>query len=153
MKHLNPEKLHTRLEANIDKDRPIHPRRYTLTHSDLTGDIFLTIGSTYNRKQISSLYTRFMRDEVLASWDQGENGPVLRVHCHVSGGLVFGSPSFRDAIFRRHMPLVLEAFRYGDRGLWEANPHLDRAPIIVNFAARQERYNRNEYWGLCEDYR
>ena len=153
MKHLNPERLHTRWESGAQKDRPLSPRRYTLTHSDFTGEPFLTIGSSYNQKQISGLYTRFMRDEVLGSWEQEDHELTLQVHCHVSGGLVFGSASFRDAIFRRHMPLVLEAFRYGDRGLWEANPHLDLAPIIVNFIAKQARYNQSEPWGLFEDYR
>lgn len=153
MQYLNPEKLHTHWEPDISKDRLLYPRRYTLTHSDLTGDLFLTIGSTYNRKQISGLYTRLMRDEVLASWEQADNIPVLQVHCHVSGGLVIGSAGFRRAIFRRHMPLVLEAFRYGDRDLWEANPHLDRASIIVKFAVRQTSSNRSEHWGRFADYR
>jgi len=52
-----------------------------------------------------------MRDEVLAEW-QTENGePALAVHCHVSGGLAFGPPKLRDAIFRRESPGALEAFR------------------------------------------
>lgn len=30
------------------------PRKYTLTHSDVTGELLLTIGPSYNRFQVSS---------------------------------------------------------------------------------------------------
>lgn len=153
MQHLNPDRLHTRWEPKIYKDRLLLPRRYTLTHSDRTGDLFLTIGSDYNRTQISGWYTRLMRDEVLASWEQDDNGFTLHVYCHVSGGLVFGGAHFREAIFRRHMPLVLEAFRFGDRELCDTHPYLDQAPIIVHFDSKNIRLNRTESWGLFSDYR
>jgi hypothetical protein len=93
-----------------------------------------------------------MRDEVLAEWREEEDGPALRVHCHVSGGLVVGSAGWRDAIFQRELPLVLEAFRFGDRRLFEMQPGLDQAPIWVHFHARQPRYNRVESWGTPADY-
>jgi len=93
-----------------------------------------------------------MRDEVLAEW-QFEDKPELHVHCHVSGGLVFGSAGWRYAIFRRHLPLVLEIFRYGDRALFEAFPELNQVQISVHFHASQERYDRIEDWGKPGDYR
>jgi hypothetical protein len=49
-------------------------RCYTLTHSDTTGELFLTIGPDFDRAQISGLYTRLMRDEVLAEWREDEDG-------------------------------------------------------------------------------
>jgi hypothetical protein len=93
-----------------------------------------------------------MRDEVLAKWCDETTGPVLRVCCHVSGGLVLGSPGWRDAILRHEMPLVLEALRYGDRALYDAHAELNQAPIWVHFNARQERYNQTESWGVPADY-
>ena len=36
-------------------------RRYTLTHSDLTGKLLLSIGPDYNWKQISGWYTGLIR--------------------------------------------------------------------------------------------
>jgi hypothetical protein len=90
---------------------------------------------------------------VLAEWSRDENGMALHVYCHVSGGLVFGSAEMRDAIFRRELPLVLEAFRYGDRGLFEALPGMDQWPIWVHFLAGTRRYNRVERWGVPADYR
>ena len=132
---------------------PISPRRYTLTHSDATGDLFLTIGADYDRGQVGRLYTRLMRDEVLAEWVAGAAGPELHAFCHVSGGVVFGGAAMRDAIFRQELPLVFEAFRYGDRALFAAHPELDRAPLIVHLRSHLARYNRAETWGAPADYR
>jgi hypothetical protein len=98
------------------------------------------------KKQISGLYTRFMRDEVWAEWIDEKDAFTLIVHCHVSGGLVLGSAGWRYEIFRQHMPLVLAAFRYGDRKLFESNPQLEEANIKVSFHADQVKFNRMESW-------
>lgn len=153
MSRLKPEKLHVRLALGATPGGPVIPRRYTLTHSDLTGHLYLTVGLEYDRRQIAGWYTRLMRDEVLAEWCKGGNGLGLHVHCHVSGGLVFGPASLRDAVFRRELPLVLEAIQFGDRLLFEAHPELDRAPIWVHFHAKQSRHDHVERWGVPADYR
>jgi hypothetical protein len=151
MTDLDPGRLHVSFDHGVEADGPIVPRAYTLTHSDVTGELFLTIGPSVNREQISGWHTRFMRDEVVAAWELND-GPELHVHCHVSGGLVLGGARWRDAIFRRHLPMVLEAFRYGDRALFEAQPELETAPVLVHFHARQPRYDRVEKWGSAGDY-
>ena len=144
---LKPEKLHVRFLAGATAEGPVTPRRYTLTHSDATGDLFLTIGPDYDREQISGWYTRLLRDEVLAEWGHDEDGPALHVTCHVSGGLVLGPAGWRYRIFQRELPLVLESFRYGDRRLLEAHPELDQAAILIHFQATRRRYRRTERWG------
>jgi hypothetical protein len=153
MSRLRPGKLHVRFAPGTTPEGPSMPRCYTLTHSDATGDLFLTIGSAHNRQQVSGWYTRLMRDEVLAEWREGEDGPSLHVHCHVSGGLVLGPSAWRYAIFRRELPLVLEAFRHGDARLYAVHPHLDRAPIRIHFHSWRRRYRRVERWGTPADYR
>jgi hypothetical protein len=152
MSRLRPEKLHVRFASDLADDALL-PRRYTLTHSDTTGELYLTVGRDYDRDQISGWYTRLMRDEVLAEWVEEDEGPALHLYCHVSGGLVFGGAAWRDAIFRRELPLVLEALRHGDRRLYQAEAALDRAPVRVHFRARQRRYRRTEDWGQPGDYR
>jgi hypothetical protein len=149
---LRPEKLHVRLAEGVGADGPVTPRRYTLTHSDTTGDLFLTIGPGFDEAQISGWYTRLMRDEVLAEWLQDDDGPSLHVYCHVSGGLAFGMARWRDAIFRHELPLVLESFRHGDRALYEAHPELDGAPVRIHFRSHRRRYRRRERWGTPADY-
>lgn len=149
MSHLNPQKLHVEYLPGVTVDGPVLPRTYTLTHSDTTGDLFLTIAPVHNLPQISGIYTRIMRDEVLADW-VGDGSPNLHVYCHVSGGLVFGSANWRESIFRYHMPMVLEAFRYGDQGLIAAHPELDQAIIHVHFQRGHKEII--EDWGQLGDY-
>jgi hypothetical protein len=152
MEHLNPEKLQVSFMDGVTAEAPITPRAYTLTHSDATGDLFLSVGQHYNFSQISGLYTRLMRDEVLAEWEANEQ-ISLRVHCHVSGGLIFGSAKWRYSIFRYHLPMVLEAFCYGDKRLIEIHPHIAKAKIIVIFHSRDKRLNKSESWGAFGDYK
>jgi hypothetical protein len=153
MSRLVPSKLHVAFADPARPGRFVLPRCYTLTHSDATGDLYLTIGSEYTARQVSGFYARLMRDEVLAEWRRDGDRVALHLYCHVSGGLIFGSAEMRDAIFRRELPLVLEAFRYGDRALFEGAPDMDQSPIWVHFMSGVERYNRVERWGVPADYR
>ncbi len=57
MARLIPEKLHIKYSQGMRPDVLTTPRFYTLTHSDLTGDLFLSIGPGYGTKQISGWYT------------------------------------------------------------------------------------------------
>jgi len=139
--------------SGVTPEGPLTPRRYTLTHSDSTGELFLTVAPETDRKQISGWYTRLMRDEVVAEWQESEDGPALHLFCHVSGGLAFGSAGMRYGIFQRELPLVLEAFRFGDKGLFEAQPELDQAPVWIHFRSTNRRYHRVERWGAPADYR
>jgi hypothetical protein len=152
MSDLNPGKLHTSFTPPTSATGPVYPRCYTLTHSDRTGDMFLTIADEYNQKQISGLYTRLMRDEVLAAWQYENERASLHVHLHVSGGIVLGSGAWRASIFRHHMRQVLEALRHGDRQFAQQHPTLDQAPILVHFHARQQALNLIEPWGTFGDY-
>jgi hypothetical protein len=153
MQRLNPEKLQVidLIGGNLE-DNSL-PRRYTLTHSDRTGDMLLTISRDFDKKQISGWYTRLMRDEVLAEFAGDRGSPELRVYCHVSGGLVFGTARLRYNIFRAELRLALEAIRYGDRTFFETGEFLDRAPVRVCFHSHKHRYNCEENWGTLGDYR
>jgi len=152
MKRLNPEKLHVTYLPGAGQTEPLSPRRYTLTHSDFTGDLFLSVGSDYDREKVSQWYTKLMRDEVLAEWEMENDEPCLMLHCHVSGGVVFGWAGMRNGIFHRELPLALEGIRFGDRRLVDAHPKLDKANIWVRFHATQTRYEVKENWGHLSDY-
>lgn len=153
MSPLNPNKLHVSRSSGTPPDQWQIPRRYTLTHSDRTGELFLTIGLSYNESQIGGWYTRLMRDEVLAEWQEDSGGkPILHIYCHVSGGLIIGSASWRYDIFQKHLRQVIEAFRYGDRRLFEIAPELDQAQILVHFRAKEKEYRRVENWGTIGQY-
>ena len=149
--HLNPKKLHVRVDG-VMRDVFALPRCYTLTHSDRTGDLYLTIGSNFDCEQFSGWYTRLMRDEVLAEWKLGENQFQLHVYCHVCGGFVFGTASLREWIFRREMARVLEAIRYGDSELFARDTRLDQAEIFVHFRKSKTADNKIEQMGYLSEY-
>jgi hypothetical protein len=49
--------------------------------------------------------------------------------------------------------LVLESFRYGDRGLVDASPELDDAWVVVHFHGLGGSGDLEERWGRLGDYR
>ena len=153
MKRLNPEKLNVAYLNGVTPEALTLPRRYTLTHSDTTGELFLSIGNEYSTKQITGLYTRLMRDEVLAELSDEGDSLVSRVYCHVSGGFVLGTAKWRYNILQSELPLALEAIRYGDRTLFEQNPKLNNAAIHIHFQSTDSRFNKAENWGTMADYR
>ena len=152
VKRLNPDKLHIRFINEVKAEMLSLPRHYTLTHSDITGELFLSIGNQYDLKKISGIYTRLMRDEVLAELVNENNYYVLNLYCHISGGLVLGSAKWRYNIFQAELPLVIEVIRYGDREIFENNPYLDAASVHVHFKSTRKAFNKVENWGNLSDY-
>jgi hypothetical protein len=150
----NPRKLHVKFGDDVSLTTPLVLRRYTLTHSDRTGDLFLAVGTDFDREALNEFQTRLMRDEVLGEWrEEGKSQLALHLLCHVSGHwLNFGPAGWRYEMFRYHMPQVLQALRYGDRRLYSAHQELDQAPIYVHFKSHKDRYNRVEDWGKPADY-
>ena len=59
----DPRKLTTTFlpGASGTEPQPPAPRRYTLTHNDITGQLNLSIGCNYNSVQVSGWYTRLIR--------------------------------------------------------------------------------------------
>jgi hypothetical protein len=72
------------VKKNIDNKTGIYfPRKYILTHSDITGDLFLSIDTDYDKRALSNWYTKFMRDEVLAEWQEKWDGKYIMIFCNV----------------------------------------------------------------------
>ena len=145
LKKLNPEKLSVSLCHGVTPLNPIFPRRYTLTHSDTTGELFLTIGKHYAYDEIS-----VMRDEVLAKWVFTDN--QYKLYVYVGGPFGKDIAAIRYRIFVKELPLALEALRYGDRLFFNNYPPLDCAPIFVYFESIYPEFNHTEFWGMPEQY-
>ncbi|MDP4108146.1 MAG: staygreen family protein [Bacillota bacterium] len=64
MNNFNPEKLSVKCMDGITITEPIIPRRYTHTHSDLTGDLFLTIGIHKSKNLRDSYYGVWVEENV-----------------------------------------------------------------------------------------
>jgi hypothetical protein len=153
MTRLVPEKLHVKYLSGASPEAPVTPRYYTLTHSDSTGDLFLSIGPCYDTEKTTKLYTRLMRDEVLAELKKDSNELSLNVNCHVSGGFVFGRAKWRYSIFCSELSLVLEAIRFGDKAFFDHNPKLDQIQVLVHFKSTNKEFNKTEKWGSLGDYK
>lgn len=148
MGKLNPEKLYVEYRRGATPTEPVIGRKYTLTHSDITADLFLTIGPEYAYDKINE-----MRDEVLAEWRMHNGCLFLYVYVYVDGQFGPVVSAIRNAIFRRELPLALEAIIYGDRKFFAAHPDLSNAPICIHFDSTNPEYNRFEYWGTPKDYK
>lgn len=147
------DRLHTRFLDEADTEGLSAERCYTLTHSDRTGDLFLSIGSHYDDDALRSLQVRLERDEVLARWARTDGGWTLELHMMAQGGLpLFGTGAMRCSIFRHYRPLVLRAICRGDREFLDAHEERGEAPVIACFHWRRGR-TECESWGRLADWR
>jgi hypothetical protein len=147
MKKFDPEKLSVEYRDAVSFECPLIGRRYTLTHSDATAQLFLTVGKTFAWDKTTN-----MRDEVLAEWRIHLCSPYLYVYVPVDGETGPELAKTRYAIFRRELPLALAAMVYGDRNIYQAFPSLSSAPIWVHFDSKNMEFNQFEYWGVPQNY-
>ncbi len=132
----------------VTATNPVISRRYTLTHSDLTGELFLTIGVHFAWHKINP-----MRDEVLGEWKLNGSSLYYCVYLYIDQGEYTHEESEkRNEIFRRELPLALKAIRYGDSFLFDTHPNLDKASIIVNFMSVHPQFARQENWGTFHNF-
>ena len=143
MSTFNPEKLSVEFMTGTTPMTPVIPRRYTLTHSDDTGELFLNIGKNYSWEKINPL-----RDEVLGEWKLQGSSLFFCIYIHIDQGQFTPSVSSkRNEIFKRELPLALTAINYGDRTFFNTYPDLDQASIIITFMSSYPQFARQEYWG------
>lgn len=146
LKNFNPDKLYVEYKDGVTEYKPVNNRKYTLTHSDQTAELFLTIGLEYDYDKFGNL-----RDEVLAEWRADDYYPFLYVYVYINGQS--GSePDMRNEIFRRELPLALQAILYGDRTLLDNYPDLKNSPVWVYFDSENPYLNKFENWGVITNY-
>jgi hypothetical protein len=150
---MDPARLHVTFRKGTTAAGPLSPRRYTLTHSDRTGMLFLVVGAEFDDAALRKLQVRLMRDEVRGTWLFDGAGPRLELHMAAQGGLpLFGSARRRVSIFRRYRALVLAALAQGDAGLLAAHPELADATVVAVFHWRSGRSERED-WPHLGEYR
>lgn len=148
MKTLDPNKLSTTFNG-VTPLNPIIPRKYTLTHSDVTAELFLAVGWKFAYEAIGP-----MRDEVLAKWYRHKNGYALYGLVHVdSQNKNKAESAVRYKVFQENLPLALESIRYGDRKFFRVHPTLDNAPIWIALSSVYPEYKGMQYWGTPSLYR
>ena len=145
---LDPEKLSVEFLEDTTPIEPIIGRKYTLTHSDDTGELFLSVGIQFDYDKVNE-----MRDEVLGEWRIYNGISFLYLYVCIDGEVENANPEIRNEIFRREMPLAIEAIRHGDNLFFSDNVILDQSQIWIQFYSKDPVYNKFEYWGVPMDYK
>jgi len=149
MSIFDPSKLSVKFLAPATPFRPIDGRKYTLTHSDQTGELFLSIGNEYDYPSINMHF----RDEVIAEWQPHMGEFTLCGKVYVDGGEFDENySSIRYKIFKKELKLALSAIIYGDQILFSYFPWLLDAPIYIQFESTYAAYSQVLYYGTPRHY-
>ncbi|KXL52136.1 staygreen protein [Anaerotignum neopropionicum] len=148
MKILNPKKVFVQYRDDMRPYEPVMKRRYTITHSDITAELFVFIAEKYADDQITK-----MRDEVRVAWEESEKGLVLIGSVIVDGIDIKGISSIRNKIFYNEMPTALQALRQGDRFLFMNKPVFDETPVYIHFISNNPKFDKMYNFGKIGDYK
>lgn len=148
MRELNSQKVFVQYRDKITPYGPIMNRKYTITHSDTTAELFVFVAEEYAEDQITKI-----RDEVRLQWERKDKGVALVGSVLVDGKGVKGLPVIRNRIFYKEMPTALQALRQADRFLFDKDPRLDKAPVIIHFVSTKPLYNKTYNFGVIGDYK
>lgn len=127
---------------------PLRDRKYTMTHSDETGDLFVTVGTMFAEDKVGPT-----RDEVRLEWSTLKDMPILYGEVLIDGeGISLDKAEVRNNIFKREMPLALQAIYHADEQLFNANPELKNTPVLIHFISSQASYNKLYRFGTIGEY-
>ncbi|WP_273128005.1 staygreen family protein [Metabacillus sp. HB246100] len=140
MSSFDPNKLTVTIIPPASSSFPVKGRKYTLTHSDETGDLFLDIGYVYNELKINSK----MRDEVIAQWSlTSDSRWFLAGKAYVDGGEYSKEQArVRHTIFLREMDTALKGIVNGDLPFYLHYPFLLDAPIYLYFESQFPEFRK-----------
>jgi len=147
MKELNPKKVFVQYRDIMKPYEPVMGRKYTITHSDTTAELFVFVSENYAEDQITR-----MRDEVRLAFEQTKNGLALIGSVIVDEKGVIGNPYIRNKIFYNEMPTALQALRNADRFLFDKEPNLDNTPVFIHFISSNPAYDKTYDFGVIGNY-
>lgn len=144
----DPNKLETTFIPPMTPLGPIEGRKYTLTHSDTTGMLFLDIGPEYNYSAINEE----LRDELLGKYKRyGYESYILIFYAYV-GDSDYLTASMKYGAFKYHLKFALQAIFYGDKELLNEHHFLINTPIYVKFDSEIAIFDNYENYGYVKDY-
>ncbi|USK46693.1 staygreen family protein [Cytobacillus oceanisediminis] len=149
MSNFNPSKLSVKYLSPATEFRPVDSRKYTLTHSDATGELFLAIGECYDFNAVNPKF----RDEAFAEWIPQMGQYVLSGRVYISGGEFDQQyAKIRFLIFQKELDLALTAMVYGDRCFFTNYPWLLDSPIFIYFESVYPEFSKLLYYGTPRKY-
>lgn len=147
MRKINTNQVFTERRNGVTDTYPIAGRKYTMTHVDDSGDLFVTIGTGFAEDKIGKF-----RDEVRLQYIFLDNKPILYGEVMVDGIGILGNPPVREAIFKREIPVALQAIRFGDKELFLAYPELENTPVYIQFISANPDRNKLYDYGVIGEY-
>lgn len=148
MEHFNPQKLKVRFILPASPTEPLMGRKYTLTHSDDTGQLFLDIGIDFNYDAVNEE----LRDEIIAEWQNDwEYRLIGRVYVD-NGDYTEAEAQTRYNQFKKHLTGALQAIVFGDRLFLSNYPLLLDAPIYMLFESTYPQFRKFYYYGTPQQY-
>lgn len=150
MASFEKDRLYVSMIPPATASQPIEGRKYTLTHSDTTGQLFLAVGYDHDYAAINTQ----MRDEVLAWWQSDCQYPyILAGKVYIDNGEHSEKVSKkRFDIFSQEMNVALKGIIYGDWPFLNNYPFLLNAPIYIHFESNYPQYNQTLYFGTPMSY-
>lgn len=137
------ENLEVEFKSDIN-NRNLRDRKYTLTHSDETGQRYLFIGDKFAEDKYSKL-----RDEVVGQWSKKHARCELRIMCTLNSEQSLYSEEKRYEIFKRHMPRAIIAIVNGDKEYIKDNSLLDYDVYVYYLSNTMPKM---EHYGKVSDY-
>ena len=148
MRELNPQKVFVQYRDTMKPYEPVMDRKYTITHSDTTAELFVFVAKSYAEDQITT-----MRDEVRVAWEQYKKGLALFGSVIVDGSGVVENAYIRNKIFYNEMPTALQALRQADRFLFDKEPNLNNTPVFIHFISSNPIYDKIYDFGVIGIYK
>ncbi|WP_108669262.1 staygreen family protein [Peribacillus acanthi] len=149
MSTFNPEKLNTTFIPPATPYSPVDGRKYTMTHSDTTGELFVSIGCDYDWGKINP----HLRDEVLAEWRPNHGEYSLQAKVYISGGeFDYNNAKVRFLIFERELPLAFSAIFHADETFFHFFPWFLDFPIYVHYQSIYPEFQKTVYAGTPRQY-
>lgn len=148
MRDLKPEKVFAQYRDSMKPYGPVIGRKYTITHSDQTAELYVFIAENYAEDQVTR-----MHDDVKIKWQQTGRGYALLGSVLIDDKDVQGNLNLRNKIFFQEMPTVLQALRLADRFLFDEKPELDHTRVLIHFESSNPIYDKTYDFGLIENYK
>lgn len=148
MRELNPEKVFVQYRDIMKPYEPVMGRKYTITHSDITAELFVFVAENYAEDQITR-----MHDEVKIAWEENNKELALIGSVIVDGKDVMGNAYIRNKIFYNEMPTALQALRQADRFLFDQNPDFDNTRVFIHFISENPAYDKIYNFGVIGNYK
>ena len=143
MADFDPQKVTARFILPASPTEPLNGRKYTLTHSDDTGQLFLDIGTDFNYEAINMK----LRDEVIAEWQNDWQYRLVGKVYVDSGEYTEEEAQKRYNIFLKHLTGALQVMIFFDRLFLSNYSLLLDAPIYILFDSSYPQFRKQYLYG------